>query len=101
MKLISIEGAGDDTVVVVIDGEPAEYPAYDGARFHLISRRGRTHVAVTVDDDSGCWTITVGQISEVHPIPGWPVRIEQSADHEYSARLTVDAPDDTEVVCLA
>lgn len=95
------EGVDDDLVLVHDDGEPDKLDAYDGAQFHLVAHAGQMQVAVNIDTDSGCWHIATGQTDEVHPLPAWPVTIEQSPDSGYSARLTVEAPADAELVRTA
>lgn len=98
-KLISFEGASDDLAYVIENGRPEEYDAYNGhTQFHIISREGQLQVTVALDADSGCWGITVGQTDEAHPLPNWPLAIEQSRDTDYSARLTITAPDSATLV---
>ncbi|WP_052062023.1 hypothetical protein [Rhodococcoides fascians] len=99
-KPISFEGASDDIAYVTVDGRPDEYDAYEGAnaQFHIISRSGQMQVTVALDDNSGCWGITVGQTDEAHPLPSWPVNVVQSKDTDYSSRLTVTAPHDAVLV---
>jgi hypothetical protein len=96
-RTITFEGASDDLVYVNDDGDVEEYQAYDGAQFHLVSSAGQMQVTVKVDDASGCWTPAPGQTSEAFHAPGWPIKLDQAPDCEYSARLTVEAPSDTEV----
>lgn len=100
-RTITFEGASDDLAYVVDDGTEEEYQAYDGAQFRLSSTQGQMQVTVNVDHDSGCWHISAGQTDEAHPLPGWPVKLEQSPDTAYSTRLTIDAPTDTELVQTA
>ncbi|MBM4469860.1 hypothetical protein GS982_19890 [Rhodococcus hoagii] len=97
-KLFSFEGASDDTAVVIVDGAPKECDAYNGAQFHLLSKHGQMQLSLHLDDDSGCWMVAVGQTSEAHPVPNWPIALEQSKDSDYAVRLTVTAPADAEVV---
>lgn len=97
-QTISFEGYSDDIAAVTTDGTSREYDAYDGAQFHLISREGQMQVSVTADPNSGCWHVVIGQTDEVHPLPTWPLYAKQSCVCQYSASLTVEAPDDTELV---
>lgn len=100
-KLISFEGASDDIALVVVDGTPEEYDAYSGAQFHIVSRTGQMQVNVDLDDNSGCWMIGLGQTDEAHPMPDWPVSQAQSTDADYSARVSISAPDDAHLVVIA
>lgn len=98
--LYSFEGAADDTAVVIVDGEPSDYDAYNGAQFHLINRHGRMQITLDVDDNSGCWEIGLGQTSEAHPMPDWPVAVCQSPEDDHSARVTITTPAGTELVWI-
>ncbi|AVP71290.1 hypothetical protein [Prescottella equi] len=97
-QLFSFEGASDDTAVVIVDGTPSEYDAYNGAQFHLLSKHGQMQVSLDLDNDSGCWMVAVGQTSEAHPVPSWPIALEQSKDCDYAVRVTITAPADAQVV---
>jgi hypothetical protein len=98
--LFSFEGASDDIALVIIDGVPAEYDAYDGAQFHIVSRQGQVQVTLEIDDDSGCWSVALGQTSTAYPIPKWAREaiLEQSPDSDAATRITLTAPADAELV---
>lgn len=47
--------------------------------------------------DEGCWAIGVGQVKEETPLPAWPTSFTQH-ERGYSVELTIQVPDDTELV---
>ena len=101
-QLISFEGADDDTALVITDGIPEAYDAYNGAQFHIVSRQGQIQVTLDIEDNSGCWDVAVGPTDEAHPVPVWArnVVVEQSPDSDYSPRVTFTAPIDANLVFI-
>lgn len=93
-RTLTLAGFSDDVAILTDDGAPAEHDAYNGAQFHLIAPTGQMQIALTLDDNSGCWHVALGQTDEAHPMPKWPIATSQ-ADADYSVLVTIEAPDDT------
>lgn len=64
--------------------------------YHLKSAEGEVLVVATYTDE-GCWAIGLGQVEEGAPVPAWPVSYSMH-ERGYSAQLTIEVPDDTQLV---
>lgn len=54
---------------------------------------GRVRVRAIYD---GCWSFSAGHLAEEIPFPDWPIRTLK--EHDYSARLEIDVPDECALV---
>ncbi|AUM18255.1 MULTISPECIES: hypothetical protein [Rhodococcus] len=99
-RTLTFTGYSDDLVEIrdTAGHYSDEYSAYDGATFHLIHGNKRLQVALGLETLSGCWHATIGQVDETAALPGWPIRIEQDPDTEYSVRVTVEVPEGVELI---
>ncbi|MGW5267171.1 hypothetical protein ACWEQ4_00835 [Rhodococcus sp. NPDC003994] len=97
-QCITFEGASDDIAIVIVDGAVEEYDAYHGAQFHLVARTGRLQITLDLNDESGCWSIGIGQTDDAHPVAAWPIAVAPSPDCDHSARVTITAPADARLV---
>lgn len=97
VKTLAFEGASDDGVIVYEDGKAIEeYDAYNGIALHLEAPNETLRLTFAVDGDTGCWAIGFGPTSEVAAVPAWPVSIG-AGGRDYTGRLTVTVPDDTQI----
>ena len=102
---ITIYGASDD--LVEVDGCPGgdEFYVYGDGRWRgdLIAPDHETQMRVHCwYDQDGCWQVGVGQTAEDYQLPAWSITITQApamnpANPGYSALLTIDVPEGTEL----
>lgn len=64
--------------------------------YHLKSAEGEVLVTASYTDE-GCWAIGLGQVEEGTRVPAWPVSYSMH-EHGYSVQLTIEVPDDTQLV---
>jgi hypothetical protein len=97
---IRIYGASDDLVEVEGCAGADEFNVYGQGpvMWHgdLVAPSGDTMRAHAVFD--GCWSIALGQVTEDHPFPEWPVKIRQHTNCDYSTMVEIDAPDGTKLL---
>lgn len=99
---ITIYGASDD--LVEVDGcEGADEFSSDDWSAVLISPDGARMRVYCRFEMTGCWSVGVGQVDEEFQLPAWPMTITQAPamnpdNPGYSALLTIDAPDGTELL---
>lgn len=97
VKTLAFEGASDDGVIVYEDGKAIEeYDAYNGIALHLESPAESLRLTFALSRDTGCWEIGFGPTSEASAVPTWPVTIG-AGGRDYTGRLTVTVPDDTQI----
>jgi hypothetical protein len=99
---ITINGASDD-LVEVAGCEGADEFSSDDWTGYLIAPDDTQMCVHCRCEDTGCWSVGISQTNEESPIPGWPVTITQAPamnpdNPGYSALLTIDAPDGTQLV---
>jgi hypothetical protein len=95
MQTAIFYGASDDLIEVEGVKGADEFSAWlkndEGVVAGSFVLGGKIRVRAIYD---GCWTFAVGQVNEDVPLPAWPVRMDQSPEVPYSARLTIEVPDD-------
>lgn len=97
--MIVIYGASDDLIEVEGSTRDEFYANSDDEGLLRITRdngQGTIEglmVAVRYEDN-GCWSVAPFPLEEGWPLP-WPVSLDLDG---YTARLTVESPDDVEVV---
>ena len=101
---ITICGASDDLVEVTVGDHADEFNADDWTAT-LTAPDGTAMQVRCWYDDNGCWLVGIGQVDEEHQLPGWPVTITQAPamnpdNPGYSALLTIDAPDGTDLTAV-
>lgn len=111
MVTIAFWGASDDLVYVemgdsiekfsVMSDEPRSM--YAGSWRLKTAANGASAVVHAIYD--GCWSFAVGiddpEATDAAEYPGWPIRVQQSAENEYTMQLEVDCPHDTTVTLIA
>lgn len=63
--------------------------------YHLKSSEGEMKV-IGYYMDTGLWSVGVSQVDEGIPLPEWTASYSKA--HEYSPMLTLQVPDDTDLV---
>lgn len=82
------------------DGREEETPVDEHGQCAFLVTHERDVVVVLVRyEDNACWSATALPKSEDHPLPDWPMRVQQSKTTPYSAELVIDAPDGAKVQC--
>lgn len=64
--------------------------------YHLKSVEGELHV-VGYYQDTGIWSVGIAPVAEGAPVPAWPSTY-QVHENGYSPLLTLEVPDDTQLV---
>lgn len=66
--------------------------AADGPTKILVQTIGGSRGVYVYAHYDGCWHFSVSQLEEGRKIPvNWHIEIDQMDEHDYSARLTIDA----------
>ncbi|EIC84036.1 hypothetical protein [Serratia sp. M24T3] len=96
MKELRFYGASDD--LFECDGAiREEISCFDSVGlYHLKSADGEVMV-VAQYLESGLWSIGISPVNEGLPVPSWPCSYS-IYKHGYSTLLTMQVPDDTEIV---
>ena len=98
---IRIYGACDDGVIVEGCEGADEFDTYERGpvmwRGDLVAPNGDTMKAHALFSDDGCWSVALGQVTEDHPFPEWPVKVRQHTSRDYSTMVEIDAPDGTKL----
>ncbi|GKV88167.1 hypothetical protein [Pectobacterium carotovorum] len=96
MKELKFYGMSDD--LFECEGAIREeiYVYRNPGIYHLKSSEGEM-VVIACYTDAGCWAIGIGQVNEGMQLPAWPTSFSQQ-DSGYSPVLTIQVPDDTELV---
>jgi hypothetical protein len=103
--MITIYGASDDLVEAGGCKGAGEFNPGSSDRWQgdLIAPDGAQMQVHCWYDESGCWQVGVGQTDEDYQLPPWPITITQAPamnpdNPGYSALLSIDAPEGTELV---
>ncbi|WP_267411905.1 hypothetical protein [Pantoea sp. GM_Pan_4] len=96
MKELRFYGASDD--LFECEGAIREEIGCfnDVGKYHLKSSEGEVLV-IAQYLDSGLWSIGLSPVDEGVPVPEWPCKYS-IYEHGYSTLLTMQVPDDTELV---
>ncbi|MFA9207846.1 MAG: hypothetical protein ACEQSN_06185 [Yersinia sp. (in: enterobacteria)] len=96
MKELRFYGASDD--LFECEGDiREEIGCFDDiGKYHLKSSEGEVLV-IGQYLDSGLWSVGIAQVGEGVAIPDWPVSYSVY-EHGYSTLLTIQVPDDIEIV---
>lgn len=99
--IIKFSGHSDDVIVWEMINPHLGHQGVTSGQF-THDGSGTTHILVKTIGGArgvhvyamynGCWHFSVCQLEESRKIPNnWEITIDQMDDHEYSARLTIDA----------
>ena len=99
-RILKFWGASDDLFEIEgsAKGEPNEVDERDVIRVY--DRQGNGLQVVANYIDPGVWAIGIAPLDEDQAIPAWPMTWRLEASRQYSAQLTLEAPDDA-VMSLA
>ena len=91
-------------IIGTTDSEPDEEGCFDRPAVAKVESSEGVLCVVGMYAPEGvghCWCIGLMPIGEGVPIPEWPMEWKLSGDCEYSAALTITAPDDAVVSMLS
>ena len=102
MVEIKFYGASDDLFKCrASNGYGEEIRCYDSHGVYWL-KHAEGHLLVIGYYAPGCkaatWMVGVAPVAEGIPAPNWPMRFE--TEHEYSACLIIEAPDDVEITTV-
>ena len=93
-RTLKFWGASDDLFEITgsLSGEPAEIDERDVVR--VFDKQGNGLQVVANYIDPGVWAIGLAPLDEEQAMPPWPMTWRLEPSRQYSAELTLEAPDD-------